>query len=324
MGRWNWVQSVVTKPMPIWIVGCSLMAYGIPGLFSDLHRYTGLALAFILFAMGMSLKTDSILRVIKRPKALFAGVFLKWTVTLGVSVFIAGLVFGDQPDIAAGMILAGAVPSGTSANLYTFMANGATALSISMAAIDTFVGPVLTPVILKATAGKWIVVEFLPLFKKMVYIVLLPILAGLAVQWKWGKQAEKVRPVIPLFSALCLFIVVLAVVSQSQPILSENKGLLPLIAISVIFQVSVPMLAGYVLSKWLRFREEECRAILFETGICNTALAALLAMDHISASAAVPAVANMVANLSIGAYVAEKLGKRVPEGDSQQLKSQVM
>lgn len=298
---------IITRFMPIWILLCSVVAYWNPAWFKELHGWTGPALGLVLFFMGLSLKTESIWQVIRNPKAMFIGILLKWTVTLSISILIAYVMFREVPEIATGIILAGAVPSGTSANLYTFMANGAAALSISMSAIDTFIGPLLTPLILKFTVGAWVEIQFWPLFLKMVFIVFIPICCGLLIQWKWSQQVARVRPFTPVLSALCLFIIVLAVVSNSQTMLEENIHLLPLIGAAVVVQVTVPMWLGYKLAQWLGLKEEECRAILFETGICNTALAALLALDHISAVAAVPAVANMVVNLSVGAFVALQL-----------------
>ena len=64
------------------------------------------------------------------------------------------------------------------------------------------------------------------------------------------------------------------------------------------------MFAGYFIAKSLKISEVNSRAILFHTGICNTALAATLAMQHINSMAAVPAVANMIVNLTMGALVA--------------------
>ncbi|WP_240689248.1 bile acid:sodium symporter family protein [Ammoniphilus sp. YIM 78166] len=301
---------LITKFMPLWIVVCSVVAFWKPAWFQDLHGWTGPALGLVLFFMGLSLKTESIWQVIRNPRAMFIGILLKWTVTLGISILIAYVAFRDVPEMATGVILAGAVPSGTSANLYTFMANGAAALSIAMSAIDTFIGPFLTPLIVKVSAGTFVDVQFWPLFARMVLIVFLPICLGLLIQWKWGQHVERVRPWMPVLSALCLFTIVLAVVSNSQAMLAENIHLLPVLGVAVVIQVTAPMWLGYKLAQWFGLKEEECRAILFETGICNTALAALLALDHISAAAAVPAVANMVVNLSVGAYVALQLSKK--------------
>ncbi len=93
-------------------------------------------------------------------------------------------------------------------------------------------------------------------------------------------------------------------VSSAQATFKDNIALLPMIFFAVFFQVSVPMGLGYILAKLIRVREENCRAILFHTGICNTALSATLSMQHVSSVAAVPSVANMIINLTLGALVA--------------------
>src|SRR5699024_9875666 len=96
----------------------------------------------------------------------------------------------------------------------------------------------------------------------------------------------------------------------AQTSLEANLSLLPLIFIAVILQVVIPMIAGYGIARAIGITEENTLAILFHTGICNTALSATLAMDHISNLAAVPAVANMVVNLTIGALVANLFEKK--------------
>jgi BASS family bile acid:Na+ symporter len=292
-------QAAVTKLLPLWIVCCALLAYHFPGHFLFLKNWTAPALAFILFNMGLTLSQESLRRVIRQPKNALLGVAGKWTISLGISIGLAFLFFRDQPDLLAGTILAGAVPSGTSANLYTFMAGGTLALSIMMSAVDTLVGPVLTPLIMKATVGSVVPVAFLPLFLQMVYVVLLPILAGLAIQWKWESRLAPVKKVIPLLSAAALIVVDLAVVSGAQTMLQENLVLLPWLFLCVFLQITVPMVLGYCFGAGFRMPEADRRSVVYEFGICNTALAALLAMEHISPIAAVPAVANMITNTSL-------------------------
>jgi BASS family bile acid:Na+ symporter len=87
--------------------------------------------------------------------------------------------------------------------------------------------------------------------------------------------------------------------------------LLPLLGFALFLQVAIPFVAGYYISKKIGLVEEECRTILFQTGICNTALAAILAMETISPLAAVPSVINMVINLSLGALAANYFSRKV-------------
>ncbi|WP_262173915.1 bile acid:sodium symporter family protein [Saccharococcus sp. Marseille-Q5394] len=296
--------GVVSRYLPIWIVLLSLIAYLAPDFFIPIRSLTGAGLGTIFLLMGLSLSTDKLMAVIKKPKFAFLGVFLKWTMTVGVSIAIAYLFFKDEAEIATGVILAGTVPSGTSANIYTFIAGGEVALSITMATMDTFISPVLTPTLVQVFAGKLIPIAFWPLFLNIIYIVFIPLLAGLFIQWKWTKKVEVIKPYTSVLSQLALFVVILSVISSAQQSLEQNLSVLPLVFAAVILQVCIPMAGGYFIAKLLKVPEQNARAILFHTGICNTALAATLAMEHVSSLAAVPAVANMVVNLTVGALVA--------------------
>ncbi|MBO8163983.1 MAG: bile acid:sodium symporter family protein [Brevibacillus sp.] len=298
------ITAVATKLLPLWILCATILAYHFPHQFVLLQNWTAPALAFILFTMGLTLSRESLRRVVVQPRMALLGVAGKWTVTLGISVLLAMLFFPDNPALLAGVVLAGAVPSGTTANLYTYMAGGALALSITMSAIDTLIGPLLTPIIMEKTVGSIVPVQFLPVFLQMVYVVLIPIGLGLLIQWKWERHLTQVRKVIPLLSTSAVLIINLAVVSSAQEMLSTYLSLLPLLFLCVLLQVTLPMMGGYGYAAVLRAEEAERRAVSYEFGICNTALAALLAMEHISPIAAVPAVANMITNTTVGALVA--------------------
>ena len=298
------ISLIISKFLPIWIVLLSLIAYLIPDAFISIRGLTGAGLGMIFLLMGMSLSMEKLFTIIKNPKHALLGVLLKWTIMVSVTVAVAYLFFRDNAEIATGVILAGTVPSGTSANIYTFIAGGEVALSITMATMDTFISPILTPTLVQLFAGKLIPIAFWPLFLNIIYIVFIPLVTGLLLQWKWAKRIEFVKPYTAVLSQLALFVVVLSVISNAQASLQENLSILPLVFLAVFFQVTIPMLAGYFISKALKIPEENNRAILFHTGICNTALAATLAMEHVSSLAAVPAVANMVINLTVGAIVA--------------------
>jgi len=321
----RFIQSatiIISKYLPIWIVLLSLLAYFIPNAFTSIQGLTGFGLGMIFLLMGLSLSTKSLSSIIRKPKHALLGILLKWTIMVGVSIVIAALFFPNDPEIATGVILAGTVPSGTSANIYTFIAGGEVALSITMATLDTVISPILTPALVQVFAGKFIPIAFWPIFLNIIYIVFIPLFAGLFLQWRWPKKAANVKPYTSVLSQLALFVVVLSVISNAQSSLEENLSVLPLIFFAVFLQVSIPMALGYAISRALKVPEENARAILFHTGICNTALAATLAMEHVSSLAAVPAVANMVVNLTIGAIVANLFASKykIPLPQTEPLK----
>lgn len=304
------LAASISRFLPIWILSLSLLAFLIPNLFGPIQNSTEIWLGAIFLFMGMSLSTEQIMGVIKKPKHAFVGIGLKWTIMVGVTVIIAFTFFATNPEVASGIILAGTVPSGTSANVYTFIAGGEVALSITMATLDTVISPILTPSLVQASVGKVVPVDFMALFMNIIWVVFVPLFMGLFLQWKFPKRVATFKPYTGILSQLALFIIVLSVVSKAQPVLLDNMTLLPLILIAVILQVSIPMFIGYYIPKLFKLPRANMIAITFHTGICNTALSATLAMEHFSSLAAVPAVLNMIVNLTIGAIVAKLFEKR--------------
>lgn len=304
------IKAIISKYLPFWILFCAIIAYLFPGAFSGIREWTSIGLGAIFLFMGMTLATSQLIETVKKPKVVLIGVLIKWTMTVTISVGLAYLFFRDQPELATGTILAGTVPSGTTANLFALLAGGDVALSIAMATTDTFLAPLLTPVLTQFFAGQFIPVSFWALFINIILIVLMPLTTGLFLKWKFTEVVEKVQPYTPLLSQLALFIVVLSVISNAQQVLSENLSLIPLIAVVVLFQVSVPMVCGYLIARLVGMKEQHARSVLFHVGICNTALAATLALEHVSALSAVPAVLNMVTNLTLGAAIANFFQKR--------------
>ncbi len=299
------IAAFIARFLPLWIIGLSMIAYVFPNIFRPIQGLTEVSLGAIFLFMGMSLSTDQIMSVIRKPRFAFIGIILKWTIMVGVTIAIAFIFFSSNSELAAGIILAGTVPSGTSANIYTFIGGGEVALSITMATLDTIISPVLTPGLVQASVGKVVPVDGVAIFINIIWVVFIPLFIGLFLQWKFPKRVGVVKSYTSFLSQLALFVVVLAVISKAQPALAANIDLLPLIFLAVILQVSIPMFLGYYISKLLKIPKANIVAITFHTGICNTALASTLAMEHFSSLAAVPAVANMVVNLTIGAIVAK-------------------
>lgn len=301
----KYIRAIIAKFLPLWLLCFSLIAYLFPNAFTTIQSLTGICLGLIFLLMGMSLQMEQIVQTIKRPKYVFIGFGLKWMIMVGVSILIAFGFFKSNPEIASGFILAGTVPSGTSANLYTFIAGGEVALSLTMATLDTIVAPLITPTFVQVTIGQVVPVDFLALFFNIIFIVFIPLFVGLFLQWKFSRNVQLIQPYSSVISQLALLVIILAIVSKAQPTLQENATLLPLIFLLVFFQVTLPMLGGYLLARSFKFPRSHIIATTFHVGICNTALSATLATEHISSLAAVPSVVTVIVNLTIGAIVAK-------------------
>src|SRR3712207_1794078 len=98
-------------------------------------------------SLGLSLTVDDFRRVFTQPRGVLIGLgnlfFLSPLLAFGVAE-----VYGLVPVLAVGLVLLGASPGGTTANLMTHLARGDTALSVSMTALSSIAAVVTVPLYL--------------------------------------------------------------------------------------------------------------------------------------------------------------------------------
>ena len=93
-----------------------------------------LALAFIMFVLGLGLTLSDFIRVVKKPKDFFVGA-VSQIIVLPIIAFILVTVWPLSPELAIGVMIIAAAPGGVTSNLLTSFAKGDVALSISLTAI---------------------------------------------------------------------------------------------------------------------------------------------------------------------------------------------
>ncbi len=257
--------------------------------------------------MGVTMDLGQLKHFLKKPALPLIGIAGKWTVLFGMSFLLAKFFFAHNAQLAGGVILTGAVPSGTSANLFSLIGGGNVALSVTMSALDTLAGPALTPVLAHWAIGPFVQFSLWPFVWQMIRVVFIPLITGGLFQLFGRRLSKGLKKVTPALSALALYIVVLGVVSKASSAFLVNKQILIPLILEVVLQVSIPMLAGYWYAKLWRMDEASCRSVLFEVGIPNAALAAVLAAANIGALAGLVAVLNMIGNLTFGAVAASLL-----------------
>src|SRR4051794_22591200 len=107
-----------------------------------------LALAVIMVSLGTALRPNDFRRVFVQPKGVAIGL-ANLLVLSPLLAFAMAELYGLEPPLAVGLVLLGASPGGTLANLLTHLARGDTALSISMTAISSVAAVITVPLYLK-------------------------------------------------------------------------------------------------------------------------------------------------------------------------------
>ena len=112
-------------------------------------------------------------------------------------------------------------------------------------------------------------------------------------------------------------------VAAAQPAIAKNLLWIPIIAVTTSVLCVINLAVGYFLARALRLCKADARAIMFDAGVYNSGLGAVLATVNFGPFAALPALLNTLMNMIIGSSLATYLhGKPmvsdvvVPEPDT--------
>lgn len=235
-------------------------------------------LTVLMFDLGLTLEGKDFLLVLKRYKAFIAGLAGQIVILPLIAWCIASLLH-LSPLMSIGLVLIACCPGGSSSNVFSKLANGDVALSVSLTAVSSIVTLFTIPLIMQvATASTGAAVGIqLPvrnLLMQNIVTMLLPILLGIGLRhWKkeWAIKADKVlsRLAFPalMFLAAVFFI-------QHRITIAENFGTLG-IATTALLICAIAAAAG--LCRLFSLGTGERRTIIIEVGMQNAAQAIAIA-----------------------------------------------
>ena len=237
-----------------------------------------IALAFIMFSLGLGLTFGDFARVATRPRDFLVGAVSQVVLLPAVAYLLVSL-WSLPPELALGVMIVAAAPGGVTSNLLTAFGRGDVALSISLTAVISLLSVVTIPFIvvfahdrfMGADAGEVSVVETaLGVF----LIVTLPALIGLATRHWAAGFATRFQPTARRASTL-LFVLVLA-----GAIYQEHENALAYLeqAGPVTLVLNVAMMAvAYLLARLFASGPRQRVAIAIECGVQNGTLAIAVA-----------------------------------------------
>ena len=281
----------------------AIAALVLPGVFSQVKpTVINPLLGVIMFGMGLTLRADDFRIVFSRPKDVVIGCLAQFTVMPLLAWTLARLFALDEA-LTVGVVLVGCCPGGTASNVITYLAKGDLALSVGMTGVSTVLAPVLTPLLVLLLAGKTVDVDVAGMLLSILWVVILPIVAGLVVKRLWPRQTTAATAYLPALSTLAICAIVLIVIAANAAKLMSSG----LIVILVVMLHNVGGLAvGYAIGTVLGLPAAKRKAVSIEVGMQNSGLASSLATLHFAAypMATIPgAVFSVWHNIS-GAIVA--------------------
>ena len=181
-------------------------------------------LFLVMLGMGLTLTVKDFKRVGTAPKAIFIGLFNQ-IVIVPIIAFTIISVIPMQPMIAMGLMVVACCPGGAVSNLFSHLANGDTALSISLTAITSLVTIFTIPFIINfsldailGAASKNIQLPIGPTILNIFKLTALPVLFGMYINNKFPDFSEKSKPVISWSSGIVIVLALVLMVMKLEEI----------------------------------------------------------------------------------------------------------
>lgn len=234
----------------------------------------------IMFGLGAGLTPRDFKLAIKKPSGLIIGFITQFGI-MPVLAYLLCLVFLFQlaPEyalpVAVGALLMGAVPAGTTSNMFTYFSKGNLALSVMMTTNSTLWAIVMTPLAL-AIFGNLLFAETsefqIPITNIVatLAVLLIPVVLGMLIR----RYSANIGAVLELlggfFGLFFIVFLVLTWVPRNWGLLSSTPWQTYVVAIGLgLFGI----LIAYGISKAIRLHPANARTIALETGIQNGPLA---------------------------------------------------
>ncbi len=253
-------------------------------------------LQIIMFGMGTAMSARDFVGVVKAPKAVFIGLAAQFTIMPFVGATLA-LMFDLGPEVAAGIVLIGSVPSGLASNVMVYIAKANLALSVTLTTVATLLAPLVTPFYMQWLAGQFIPIDGLAMMWDIIKITIIPIVAGLLFnRFLHGRTAwlDRAMPLVSMGGIVLILAIMTAGARDNLLVVGTM-----LIVIALMHNFS-----GYLLGYWscrlFRLDEKSCRTIAFEVGLQNAGLATGLAqtMGKMATVGLAPTVFGSLMNIT--------------------------
>ena len=237
-----------------------------------------IALAIIMFGLGLGLTPKDFKRVITFPRDFIIG-FFGQVILLPIIALLLIQIIPMPLEIALGVMVIAAAPGGVTSNILTKFANGDVALSVTLTAVVSLISVITVPLIIYNSAeflGIEIIKEIsmLLIALKMFYIVTIPVILGMIVRALMTDFIVSKTLLVQRLSVILFLIIFISIwVEEWDKIISfiTRAGL-------VAFILNITMIfIGYFMAKYLASGIEQRKCISLECGLQNGTLAVFVA-----------------------------------------------
>lgn len=233
------------------------------------------ALFVIMTGLGLTLTPGDFRRVLVYPRGMAIGLG-NLLLLSPLLAFGAAIIFDLGPELAIGMVLLGAAPGGTTANLLTHLARGDTALSVTMTAISSLASVLTTPLFLALATWHFLgdrpdaTLDMGGIVIKILLITLVPLSLGMLVRHRATGFALRAEPWVKRAALVFFVIVVAGALFEAR---NEALGMLLAVGAATLSLNLAAMSLSWFIARKAKLDTRQSTAIAIELGVHNTTLA---------------------------------------------------
>ena len=241
-------------------------------------------LGFIMFGVALDITPKDLRNIFQSPKSLTCGLLAQF-LFLPAFTYLIVVIFEPLPSIALGMMLVAACPGGNISNLFTMLAKGNTALSVSMTFLSTVLAMVMTPFNVSFWASMYeptnklvseVALNPMEVMTTVVFVLGVPLILGLIVRAKNEDLAETIQWGTKKISVLFLLgLVVIAFIKNMDNFATYIHHVI----LIVFVHNFIAFTTGFTLASLLGLEKRDKKAITIEVGIQNSGLGIALAFE---------------------------------------------
>ncbi|MGB1016764.1 MAG: bile acid:sodium symporter family protein, partial [Nannocystaceae bacterium] len=246
------------------------------------------ALFLIMFGMGLGLSLTDFSRVLKLPRAALIGVICQMFL-LPLLGYLVVVSLGLTGPLAVGLMILTFCPGGVTSNMFSLLARGDVALSITLTAVVSLLAPFTIPFLvqwsmqtLMPSASGAIQMPIAKTIAQLLAITIIPVSLGMLLRRFKPRLATRADRAVKIASVVILFAIIAALIKKNWaglPSLIADAGVSTL-----ILNIST-MLLGYGVAVLARLTRPQRVTIGLEVGIQNGTTALLVAAIAADAAA---------------------------------------
>jgi len=244
-----------------------------------------IAIGLIMVGVAMGIKLENFKKLFKAPKPFFVGITSQFLL-LPALTFVLTITLPIPESVALGMILVASCPGGNISNFMSSYARANIELSVSLTMFATLAAWILTPLNF-AFWGNWFLriaakkheiltpidIDFWQMLQTITYILLIPLLFGIFISYKFPKFTKKIVGTVKKVSMFVFVIIILLALLRNS---KQASIYVAPVFLLVLVHSTIGYLTGYTLSSITKLGKRNIRTITIETGIQNAGLALAL------------------------------------------------